>query len=483
MEVQSTTSNPPDTDADTVVVGVFEDEDVAHDTPGGQLQALLDSGEARRGFRKLAVQHAAGKRWILIGLGQRDSFDAEKARVAAAVALGRANELNTLTLCWEVPHHVGDEVVAGLVEGTLLRDYRFDRYKSGDDANDAPRVQKLLVSAHHDVSAPAASAVVVAGAQNEARELQNLPANDLTPAALSDAARGLATEIDGLSVEVEGREGIEARGMGAFAAVARGSDEDPRLIVLRYEPAESSGPRLGFVGKAVTFDTGGISIKPAAKMAEMKFDMSGGAAVVEAVAAIARLGLPVRVLGVVGATENMPSGHAVKPGDIVRAMNGTTIEVNNTDAEGRMVLADCLAHAVNAGAERLVDVATLTGAVVVALGSVNAGLMGDDDGWCAEVEAAARAAGEPVWRLPIGPDYADLIKGRYGDIVNSTAKREAMSITAAEFLHRFTGGVPWAHLDIAGVAWDRGKAYAAKGGAGWGVRTLVELARRAGASP
>jgi len=214
----------------------------------------------------------------------------------------------------------------------------------------------------------------------------------------------------------------------------------------------------------------------------MKFDMSGGAAVLEATGAIARLGLPVRVVSVIGATENMPSGHAVKPGDIVTAMNGTTIEVNNTDAEGRMVLADCLAHAVAEGAERLVDLATLTGAVIVALGSVNAGLMGDDDGWCEEVEQAARAAGEPAWRLPLSQEYADMIKGRYGDIVNSTAKREAMSITAGEFLHRFTGDVPWVHLDIAGVSWDRGKPYAAKGGSGWGVRTLVELARRAGRS-
>jgi leucyl aminopeptidase len=481
VDVEATTQNPPETHADTVVVGVFEGEDVAHDTTGQALQALLESGEARRSFRKLAVAHADGKRWILVGLGKRDGFDAERARVAAGVAHGRAAELGTSTLCWEVPHHVGDEVVAGLVEGTLLAAYRFDRYK-GDDGGDDRRVRELLVSAHHDVAAPVRRAAVLAEAQNAARDLQNLPANDLTPTALGEAARALAAEIEGLSVAVEGREAIEARGMGAFAAVARGSYEDPRLIVLRYEPGGLGGPRLGFVGKAVTFDTGGISIKPAAKMAEMKFDMSGGAAVVEAIAAIARLELPVRVLGVVGATENMPSGRSVKPGDIVRAMNGTTIEVNNTDAEGRMVLADCLAHAVAEGAERLVDLATLTGAVVVALGSANAGLMGDDEGWCAEVEAAARAAGEPVWRLPLGPDYAEMIKGRYADIVNSTAKREAMTITAAEFLHRFTGEVPWAHLDIAGVAWDRGKPYASKGGSGWGVRTLVELARRAGAT-
>ena len=482
MDIQSTTRNPPETDADCVVVGVFEGEDVAHDTPGGELQALLESGEARRGFRKLAVTHAGGKRWLLIGLGKRDEFDPERARVAAAVAYGRAGELGAKTLCWEVPHHAGDEVVAGLVEGTLLRDYRFDRFKSGaKDEN--RRIGALLVSAHHDVAEPVRRAVVVANAQNDARDLQNTPANAMTPTALADVARGLADELDGLTVDVEGREGIVARGMGAFAAVAQGSHETPQLIVLRYEPVGLSGPRLGFVGKAVTFDTGGISIKPAAKMAEMKFDMSGGAAVVEAVAAIARLGLPVRVLGVVGATENMPSGHAVKPGDIVTAMNGTTIEVNNTDAEGRMVLADCLTHAIERGAERLVDMATLTGGIVTTFGPVHAGLMGNDDAWCDTVLAAGEATGERLWRLPLDPLYADMVKGRYADIMNAVEGRKAHSITAAEFLHRFAGDVPWAHLDIAGVSDDVGRPYAAKGASGWGVRLLLELARTSGGAP
>jgi leucyl aminopeptidase len=479
VQINTTTQSPRATAADTVVVGVFEGEDVAHDTSGGELQALLDSGEARRAFRKLAVAHADAKRWILVGLGARDDFDPERARIAAGEAHRRAAELGTRALCWELPHHVSDEVAAGLVEGTALAAYRFDRYKRRNADDDDRRVRELVVSAHHDVAAPVARARVLAEAQNAARDLQNTPANDLTPSALGEVARALAAELDGLSVEVEGRAEIDARGMGAFACVAQGSYEEPRLIVLRYEPTGLSGPRLGFVGKAVTFDSGGISIKPSAGMAEMKFDMSGGAAVIEAMAAIARLALPVRVLGVVGATENMPSGRSVRPGDIVRAMNGTTIEVNNTDAEGRLVLADCLAHAVAEGAERLVDVATLTGAVVVALGGAHAGLMGDDDAWCAEVEAAAKAAGEPVWRLPLGPDYAEMIKGRYADVVNSTKERKAMTITAAEFLRRFTGDVPWAHLDIAGVAWDRGKPYASKGGAGFGVRTLVELARRA----
>jgi leucyl aminopeptidase len=274
-----------------------------------------------------------------------------------------------------------------------------------------------------------------------------------------------------------GREEIVAAGMGAFAAVAQGSDEEPALITLRYEHPEASGPVLGFVGKAVTFDSGGISIKPGAKMSEMKFDMSGGAAVLAATEAIARERLPIRLIAVIGATENLPSGHAFRPGDILRAKTGTTIEVINTDAEGRLVLADCLAHAVEQGAERLVDVATLTGAIVSALGSTYAGLMGDDDEWCAAVEAAGRASGEIVWRLPLHPEYNELIKSRYADIVNAVEARKAGSITAAEFLHRFTGGVPWAHLDIAGTAWDNGKPYAPKGGAGFGTRLLIELAR------
>jgi leucyl aminopeptidase len=212
-------------------------------------------------------------------------------------------------------------------------------------------------------------------------------------------------------------------------------------------------------------------------MSEMKFDMSGGAAVLEATAAVARLGLPVRLLTVVGATENLPSGHAVKPGDIVRARNGTTIEIINTDAEGRLVLADCLAWAVEQGAERLVDVATLTGAIVIALGSSHAGLMGNDDEWCDAVAAAGARAGELVWRLPLHAETAELIKGRYGDIMNAVENRKAGSITAAEFLRRFVGDVPWAHLDIAGVANELGRPYAPKDGSGFGVRLLVELAR------
>jgi leucyl aminopeptidase len=479
MQVRATTEAPLRSGADTICVGLVEGEEIPHDVPDGTLQALVDAGEAKAGPRKLAVAHAEGVRWLLVGLGPRDGLDAEGARVAAAVAEGRERELGARTLCWELPHHVDDAFAAGLVEGTLLAAYRFDRFKSQDgDDEDADGLQALVVSAHHDVAGPVEAAAVVADAANAARDLQNTPSNELTPSRLGERARALADELERVTAEVEGREAIVERGMGAFAAVARGSDEEPALITLRYEPPDPSGPVLGLVGKAVTFDTGGISIKPAAKMAEMKFDMSGGAAVMEGVGAIARLGLPVRVVAVIGATENMPSGHAVKPGDIVRARNGTTIEVNNTDAEGRLVLSDCLAWAVEQGAERLVDLATLTGAIIVALGSTHAGLFSSDDAWAAEVEAAGGASGELVWRLPLHREYAEMIKGRYADIVNATEARKASSITAAEFLRRFTGDVPWAHIDIAGTAWDLERPYARKGGSGFGVRLIVEVARR-----
>ena len=352
MRVSATTDSPRDTAADTVVIGVFEGEDVAHDVSDGALQALLDGGEAKRRFRALALTHADGKRWLVVGLGDRGRFDAERARVAAATALGRARDLGARTLCWEVPHHVGDAEVGGLVEGTVLGAYRFDGLKA-TPAEEQDGVDELLLSAHHDVRVPVDRAAVVARWVNVMRDLQNTPANLMTPSELAAAAEEIARDFDALSAEVERREQIVGRRMGAFAAVAQGTYEEPALIRLTYRGAggaDGDGFALGLVGKAVTFDTGGISIKPAAKMHEMKFDMSGGAAVISAMGAIAELGLPIDVVAVVGATENMPSGRSVKPGDVVTAMTGTTIEVNNTDAEGRLVLADCLAHARELGA-------------------------------------------------------------------------------------------------------------------------------------
>jgi leucyl aminopeptidase len=386
------------------------------------------------------------------------------------VSHARAKDLGARKLCWEHPHKFAGHAARAVVEGTLMAAYTYTRFKSAED--ETPVLQALVVSDHDDRSDAVARATIVSEAVNAARDLQNAPANHLTPTALAQRASAL----EGVTVTAEGRDAIVGYGMGAFAAVAQGTHQDPQLITLRYEPDGASGPVLGLVGKAVTFDSGGISIKPGAKMGEMKFDMSGGAAVVEAIGAIARLGLSVRVVGVVGATENLPSGHAMKPGDIVTAKNGTTIDIDNTDAEGRLVLADCITHAIEQGAERIVDVATLTGAIVVALGSTHTGLMSNDDAWAQQVLDAATGSDEPMWRLPLHEEYAELIKGRYADINNAVESRKAGSITAAEFLARFAGDVPWAHLDIAGTAWDVGRPYAPKGGCGVMVRTLVALA-------
>jgi len=470
---------PEETEADTRVVGVFEGE-----TPTDAVaRELLDAGEAKAGIRKVAVGHedaAGGRRRVVVaGLGKREGFGHEPARVAAAVAAGRGRDIGARSLSWAVPSDA-EGVVEALVEGTLLALYRFDRFKSSTGEDDPGRVASLELSSDADVSEAVHRARVSAEAQNAARDLQNLPANVATPSFLADRATELAEAHEALSVEVFGREEITGMAMGAFAAVAQGSDVEPRLIVLRYEGG-GSGPHLGYVGKAVTFDTGGISIKPSAKMQEMKFDMSGGAAVIEAMGAVAELGLAVRITAVVASTENMPSGHAMKPGDIVTAKNGKTIEVNNTDAEGRLVLADALAYCVEQGAERIIDLATLTGAIIVALGSTYAGLFSNEDGWCAEVEAACAATGELGWRLPLHPEYFELTKGQYADLTNASEQRKASSIYAAEFLRQFVDDRPWVHVDIAGTAWGLGRPYVGSGASGYGVRMLVELARRAGA--
>ena len=467
-------------------MGVFDDDELPPEAPA-ELGELLASGEARHSFKALALAHAQGKRWLLVGLGPRTEFTAERARVAAAVAWERASEIATRALCWQAPPDTDPAVAAALVEGTILRDYRFERHKSAagekqDAADGEPkRLERLIISAPAEAEAAVAEGALLATAVNSARDLQNRPGNDLTPTALAEYAQALAAEVDGLTAEAEGRDGIIAHGMGAFAAVAQGSEQEPALITLRYEGPGAKGPVLGFVGKAVTFDSGGISLKPGPKMAEMKFDMSGGAAVIEAVAAIARLRLPVKLVAVVGATENLPSGRSVKPGDIVTAANGKTIEVNNTDAEGRLVLADCLNHAIAQGAELLIDLATLTGAVIVALGSTYAGLMSNDEGLAERISSAGEQTGEIVWQLPLHPEYDELVKGTYGDLDNAPEARKAGTIIGASFLQNFVGETPWAHLDIAGSAWDLGRAYVGKGASGYGVRLLVELARSYGA--
>jgi leucyl aminopeptidase len=458
------------------VVGLFEEETLADPA----LQRLVELGEAKSGLSQVAVAHedapGGGQRRVLIaGLGKRGEFDAERARVAAAAAAKRAKELGAVSLSWADPG--GDGVAGGLVEGTLLALYSFDRFKSAAQDDPERGVETLEIAGDSMDTDAVERARVAASAANAARDLQNLPANVATPVFLAERAAEIAEQHEYLELELLDREAIVARGMGAFAAVAQGTYAEPRLIALRWRPPEARGPHLGFVGKAVTFDTGGISIKPSAKMHEMKFDMSGGAAVLEAISGIAELGIPATITAVVPATENMPSGRSVKPGDIVTAMNGKTIEVNNTDAEGRLILADALSYAVEQGAERIVDLATLTGAILIALGHTYCGLFSNDDEWYAQVEVACAASGEIGWRLPLHPEYLELTKGQYADLTNAAEQRVAMSSYAAEFLRQFVDDRPWVHMDIAGTAWGQSRNYVGKGASGFGARALIELAR------
>jgi leucyl aminopeptidase len=458
--------------ADLVAVGLFEDGML----PEG-VAAAGGADAARPGFRKLTLLRPDGLPPVLVvGLGERRGLDSEKLRVAAAVAAKEAAALEAASLAWALPESDDAEgAVAALVTGTVLAVYRFDRFKSGK-GDDTPRLESLTLLAPAELAGAAATATVAAEAQNRARDLQLTPANVATPSFLAQRAEEVAAGSEAISAEILGRNELERKGMGGLLAVSQGGPQEPKLIVLRYRGG-GAGPTVAFVGKGVTFDTGGISLKPGAGMQEMKMDMSGAAAVLEAVAAIAELGLPLEILALVPTTENMPSGTAIKPGDVITQYNGKTVEVNNTDAEGRLILADALAYAVELGAGRIVDLATLTGAVEVALGSTYAGLIANDDELAGEVIAAGEETGELLWRLPLHPEYKELMKGTVADLSNLGKKRKAGTITAASFLEEFVGETPWAHLDIAGTSWDVGRAYVGDGANGFGVRLLVEFAR------
>jgi leucyl aminopeptidase len=463
----------PQVAADLLVVGLYEGDELL-----AELASAPGAADAKGSFKKTALlRPERPARALVVGLGKREDADAERIRVAAALAAKEAAGLETPSLAWLLPASDDDEAsAAALVTGTILAGYRFDRYLSSDPDDPPPtRVESLTLLAPDGLDEAAEAARICAEAQNRARDLQSLPSNVATPSFLGRRAREIASHHDGVSAEVIGREEIAAKGMGGLVAVSQGTAEEPKLIVLRYEGG--GGPRLGLVGKGVTFDTGGISLKPSASMHEMKMDMSGAAAVIEAVGAIAELKLPIDLVAVVPATENMPSGTAIKPGDVITQYNGKTVEVNNTDAEGRLILADALAYAVELGAERIVDLATLTGAVLIALGSTYAAVISNDDDLAGEVERAGEVTGELAWRLPLHPEYKELTKGTVADLTNAAAKRKAGTIYAGSFLEEFVGETPWAHVDIAGTAWDVGRPYTGNDASGFGVRLLVELAR------
>jgi leucyl aminopeptidase len=477
LRVEVTDKPLAEDESDLLAVLVFDGDDLP-----APLAGAPGSEDVKGGYKKTSLIHPEKPpRALVIGLGDRDDFEPERARVAGAIAARTAGSMDATSLTLAGPEGADlNALTTAAVEGAILGSYRFDRFKSkkdgdGEDGEGSGKHLEELTVIGGDSDAVEA-ARVGAEAENFARELQDLPSNVVTPSYLAGRAKAIADEHSSVTSEVMGRKQIADKGMGGLVAVSQGTAEEPQLIVLRYE-AGGDGPTLALVGKGVTFDSGGISIKPSGGMQEMKMDMSGAAAVLEAVSAIAKLELPINILAVIPSTENMPSGTAVKPGDIITQLNGKTVEVNNTDAEGRLILADALAYSVELGADRIVDLATLTGAVIVALGSTYAGLISNDDVFAEEVEGAASRTGELAWRLPLHPEYKELTKGTAADLTNASSKRKASTIYAGSFLEEFVDGKPWVHLDIAGTAWDVGREYTGKGPSGFGTRLLIDLAR------
>ena len=427
-------------------------------------------GEAGSATRFHAGDALASPRAVVVGIaaGSVDDW-----RAAGRAAAGLTERVRTRSVALVPPDDATPAQIGAFIEGFGLAGYRFDRFRT-NDASTTPPADRLTVHSPAFRSADARRADRIVEAVNGARDLSNTPSNHLTPTILAEHAKALADAIPGLTCTVLGTSKLEKLGAGALLGVAQGSAQPPKLIVLRYRPESPARPGevLGLVGKAVTFDTGGISIKPSSGMEEMKLDMGGGAAVLEGAALVAALGLPVELLAVIPATENMPSGTAVKPGDVITALNGRTIEVINTDAEGRLILADGLAYAAREGATRLIDMATLTGAIVVALGEVYAGLFGSDPEWTDLVRDAAEESGDLAWPMPMHERYGHLIKSGVADLANASNKRQAGPVYAAQFLREFTDGLPWCHIDIAGTGMIGGK------GTGYGVRLILAVAER-----
>ncbi|MDX6480921.1 MAG: leucyl aminopeptidase [Gaiellaceae bacterium] len=446
-----------------------------------RLAPLGDSGDLRGKRGETVVLH--DPRLIAAGVGARDEVDAEALRTAGSAAAQALSRVGG-TLAWRLDETLPvplPEQAAALVEGTILGSYSPGRWKSSDDTRP---VERIVIAADETTELRAAvdRAALIADGANRARDLSNMPPNELTPATLADLAAELAAEHEHLSFEALDPDQMRELGMGSLLAVGRGSENEPRLIVLRYEPPNATNKDLvlGLVGKAITFDTGGISIKPAGGMQDMKGDMAGGAGTLHGIGALAALGTPVRAIAILAAAENMPGGRAFRPGDILRAANGKTIEVINTDAEGRLVLADALWYARREGATHVLDLATLTGAMELALGDYYAGIFANDEDWLAQITAASELSGDHVWPFPLHPRYRRYIDSTYADMKNGSTLRQGSPVLAAEFLHEFAGDGPWAHIDMAGPGFlerSRGDYLHQPGGTGYGVRLIAELGK------
>jgi leucyl aminopeptidase len=449
---------------------------------------LLTSGEVSgKMFETVMIHRPTGlkaRRLLLVGGGKAKDFSLSELRKLTGTAVRFLKPRQIRSLAFLLPDLASGaaDAVKAAVEGAYVGNFDPDTYKS-DRKDQLIQEITLLAPAGADRGAlekALAEARVMGESQNFTRELVNEPGNRMTPTMLAERARKMVAEVNSphLAIEVLGPEKIRELKMGAFWSVAQGSDEPAQLIVMRYSPPGApEKPVLGLVGKGITFDSGGISIKPADGMEKMKYDMAGGAAMLGAIRAIALLQPQVKVIGIVCATENMPSGKAQKPGDVQIAMSGKSIEIINTDAEGRLVLADGLAYARQLGATHLIDAATLTGAVVVALGGVNAGVFANNDEMYARFEKAEQRAGEKMWRMPLDDEYRELIRSGIADIKN-TGGRYGGAISAAMFLKEFVEDIPWIHLDIAGTAWtEEAKSWIALGPSGIAVRSIVEFVK------
>ncbi len=476
METKLAYQAVEEVEADALAVVLFENEaDPAElKFASSWLEGLRACGEFSGKSDELVVLHQPqgikAKRFVAVGGGKKENSDLRRATAAAVRAL---KQKGVKKLAWWL--NGGDPEAAA--EGAMIGNFEPDQYKTANQGKSLEEFCAIAAGNGREFDLAFERGRVLAQAQNFARSLVNEPANRLTPLILADRAGAMAAEA-GLEFEMLDQDRMRQLGMGSLLGVAQGSAEPPALIIVRYKPeaAPKTGDHLGQVGKGVTFDTGGVSIKPADGMEKMKYDMAGGAAVLGAMQAIAKLKPAIPVTAFVPAVENMVGGRAQRPGDIVKSLNGKTVEVLNTDAEGRLILIDAITYAQRQGCTHLVDAATLTGAIVVALGHVNAGAFTNNEALLAKVMAAARAEGEKIWHMPLDDEYKDLLKSAFADLAN-IGGRWGGAISAAWFLREFVGDTPWVHLDIAGTAWlDDAKPYMAKGPTGIGVRTFARLA-------
>lgn len=475
-----------DADVELIIIPIAQDHAAAvaqrYQGPlGDDLKSAIDRGEFRAKANEVYVAHATGwkaARVMFVGGGPRSEIDVERVRRMAVTAAQAARHQKRARIGWAdlEPGTMSSAArIETVAEALVLANFENGIHKSND--GNQFFLKDAVIFTSDNVAAAIEHGRFMGESINAARVLINEPGNYLPPRLLAEKAASLAS-VPGITAEILDEKKIDSLKMGLLLGVARGSIEPPRLLVLKYNGEGATGSHtLGLVGKGITFDTGGLSLKPADGMERMKDDMAGGASVVAALRSIAQQKLPIRAIAVVPMTENMPGGKATKPGDILKGASGLTVEVNNTDAEGRLILGDGLWYARQLGATHLIDVATLTGAIVVGLGKITTGLFGTPQPWVDHIKTAADRAGEKVWQMPLFEDYKEQLKSEIADMLNSPG-RPAGSITAAMFLKEFAGTGPWAHLDIAGTAWaEESKSWQPKGATGTMIRTLIEVAR------